>query len=58
MEFSRPELWSGSHSLLQSIFPTQGLNPGLSHCRWFLYELSHEGSQRILDWVAYPFSRE
>ena len=28
----------GNLSLLQSIFPTQGLNPGLLHCRWFLYK--------------------
>ena len=27
----------GSLSLLQGIFPTQGLNPGLPHCRWILY---------------------
>ena len=40
------------------IFPTQGLNPGLPHCRWILYQLSHKGSPRILKWVAYPFSRE
>ena len=46
-----------SHSLLQEIFPTQGLNPGLSHCRWILYHLSHQGSPRILEWMAYPFSR-
>ena len=31
-------------SLLQGIFPTQDLNPGLPHCRWFLYQLSHKGS--------------
>ena len=43
--------------LLQGIFPTQGLNPGLLHCRWILYQLSHKGSPRILEWVAYPFSR-
>ena len=30
----------GSLSLLQRIFPTQGLNPGLPHCRWILYQLS------------------
>ena len=47
----------GSLSLLQGIFPTQGLNPGLPHCRWILYHLSHKGSPRILEWVAYPFSR-
>ena len=46
----------GSHSLLQGIFPTQGSNPGLPHCRWILYQLSHKGSPRILEWVAYPFS--
>ena len=46
----------GSLSLLKGIFPTQGLNPGLSHCRWILYQLSHKGSPRILEWVAYPFS--
>ena len=34
----------GSLSLLQRIFATQGLNPGLPHCRWFLYQLSHKGS--------------
>ena len=32
------------HSLLQRIFPTQGSNPGLLHCRWNLYHLSHQGS--------------
>ena len=47
----------GSLSLLQGIFPTQGSNPGLLHCRQILYQLSHKGSQRILEWVAYPFSR-
>ena len=46
----------GSLSLLQGIFPTQGSNPGLLHCRWILYQLSHKGSPRILEWVAYPFS--
>ena len=46
----------GRLSLLQGIFPTQGLSPGLPHCRWILYHLSHKGSPRILEWVAYPFS--
>ena len=46
----------GSLSLLQGIFPTQGLNPGLLHCRQILYHLSHKGSPRILEWVVYPFS--
>ena len=47
----------GCHALLQGIFPTQGLNSGLTHCRRILYCLSHQGSPRILEWVAYPFSR-
>ena len=34
----------GSCSLLQEISPTQGLNPGLPHCKWILYQLSHKGS--------------
>ena len=33
-----------SRSLLQGIFPTQGSNPGVLHCRWILYQLSHQGS--------------
>ena len=40
--------------LLQGIFLIQGLSPGLPHCRWILYCLSHQGS---MEWVAYPFSR-
>ena len=48
----------GSHSLFQGIFPTQGSNPGLPHCRQILYQLSHQGSPRILECVAYPFSSE
>ena len=41
-------------SLFPGIFPTQGSNPGLPHCRWILYQLSHKGSLRILEWEAYP----
>jgi len=47
----------GCHPLLQGIFSTQELNPGFPHCRQILYHLSHQGSPRILEWVAYPFSR-
>ena len=47
----------GSLSFLQGVFPTQGSNPGLPHDRQILYQLSHKGSPRILEWVAYPFSR-
>ena len=45
------------YTLLQGIFPTLGLNPGLPHCRQILYQLCPQGSPRILEWVAYPFSR-
>ena len=48
----------GCHFLLQGIFPTQGLNPGLWHCRQTLYHLSHQGSrdspmfaESLIKWV-------
>ena len=44
----------GSLSLLQGIFQTQGSNPGFLYCWRFLYQLSHKGSPRILEWVAIP----
>ena len=43
---------------LRGIFPAQGSNPGLPHCRQILYQLSHQGSPKTLEWVAYPFSRD
>ena len=45
----------GSLSLLQGIFPVQGLNPGFLQCRKILYQLSPKRSPRILKWVACPF---
>ena len=48
--------WMDSLSLLQMIYPTQGSNQGLPHCRWILYQLSRKGSPRILEWVACPSS--
>ena len=50
MRFSRQEYQVGCHSLLQRLFPTQGLNLSLLHCRWILYCLSHQGS---LSWVIF-----
>ena len=44
-----------SLSILQGIFLTQASNPGLLHCRQTLYQLSHKGSPRILEWVTYLF---
>ena len=46
MEFSRQEYWSGCHSLLQGIFPTQGSNLGLLDYRQVLYHLSYQGSPK------------
>ena len=37
----------GCHALLQGIFPTQGSNPGLPHCRRILYRLNHQGSPHL-----------
>ena len=50
--FSRQKYWSGLP------FPSPGYlpNPGLLDCRWILYQLSHKGSPRILERVAYLFS--
>ena len=42
-----------SLSLLQRIFPTQELKPGLPHCRWILYQLSHKGSLLIFKAASY-----
>ena len=42
----------GCHAPLQGISPTQGSDPGLPHCRWILYQLSHEGSPASIYLVA------
>ena len=47
----------GCHALHQGIFPTQGSNSGLLQYKWILYHRSHQGSPRILECVACPFSR-
>ena len=39
------------HSLLQGIFPTQGLNLGFLHCRWILYCLSYQESSSMLSQI-------
>ena len=43
----------GCHVLLQGIFPTQGLNPGLLHYRQIFYHLSHQGSPFSFTVVSY-----
>ena len=57
MEFSRPEYFPTQGSDPGSPSPgdlptTQGSNLGLPHCGRILYQLSHEGSPRVLEWVA------
>ena len=42
----------GSHSLLQGIFPTQGLSPGLLHCRWILQHPATRKAQEY--WNGQP----
>ena len=46
----------GSHSLLEGIFPTQGLSPGLLYCRQIFYCLSHQGSYSIYYCIIYFLS--
>ena len=49
--------------ILEWRFPSPGdlpnpeIKPGLPHCRQILYQLNHKRSPRILEWVAYAFSR-
>ena len=43
-----------SHSVLQGIFPTQGLNPGLLHCRQILYCLSHQECSYSINFYEAP----
>ena len=56
MGFSRQDCWSGLPFLLQGIFPTQELNPGLPHYGQTLYHLSYQGSGGVRDnqnWVRH-----
>ena len=46
----------GFHFLLQGIYPTQGLNPGLLHCRQILYRLSYQGSPLYYTVSSYQLS--
>ena len=47
MESAGQNTGVGSLFLPQGIFQTQGPNPGLLHCRWILYQLSHKGSPKL-----------
>ena len=63
MEFSRPEYWSVQlqlqiwRSRSPGDLPNPGIEPRSPALQEILYQLSHRGSPRILEWVAYPFSR-
>ena len=48
MGFSRQKYWSGQPFPSPGVFPTQGSNPGLLHCRQILYHLSHQISPHDL----------
>ena len=56
MGFSRPEYQSGPPFSSSGDLPNSGIVPRSPACRLILYQLSHKGSPRILEWVAYPFS--
>ena len=54
---SRQEYWSGLPCLPPGDLPNPGIEPSFSTLQAILYSLSHHGSPRILEWLAYPFSR-
>ena len=49
--------WVATPSSRESFQHRDWTQPALPHCRRILYHLSHQGSPRILERVAYPFSR-
>ena len=58
VRFSGKNTGVGSHFFLQGIFLTQGLNPGLLHCRQILYHLSHQGSHIfVIDVIERKFKK-
>ena len=56
-DFSRQEYWSGLPCPLAGDFPNQGIEPRSFALRQILYRLRHQGSPRILGWVAHPLFR-
>ena len=57
IEFPRQEYTGvGRHYLLQGIFPSQGSNPHLPHCRWILYRLNHQQIYCVVwFWILNPY---
>ena len=56
-EFSRQKYWNGLPCPPPRVLPSPGIKSGLQQCSSILYHLCHQGSPRILEWIAYPFSR-
>ena len=54
-DFPGNDTGMGCHFLLQGIFPTQGLNLGLLHCRQILYQLSYKGNPKVKMKVAQAY---
>ena len=54
-DFPAKDIGVGCHFLLQRIFPTQGSNPGLLHCRQILYRLSHNTIILSLFYLPHSF---
>ena len=57
-DFPGKDTGVGCHFLLQGIFPTQGLNLGLSHCRQILYQLSYKGSRLIIFFTQITYKKQ
>ena len=55
--FSGQEYWSGLLCLPPGDLPNPGIEPWSPALRWILYHLSNQESPRILEWIAYPFSK-
>ena len=59
ISWNSPAQNTGVGSLsLPGDLPNPGIKPRSSLCKWILYQLSHKGSPRILEWVAYPSPRD
>ena len=56
-EFSRQEYWSGLPCPPPAYLLNPGIKPGLPHCGWDSLPSEPPGSSRILEWIAYLFSR-
>ena len=58
MGFSRQEYWSGCPFSSPGDLPNPGIEPRSPALQVDSFQLIHKGSSRMLEWVAYPFSRD